>query len=73
MAISDLSPAQLYRRLRLGANKRVLVDAGIIDETGKHTEAGRNLMWAILFDNFEDELVAAVKDTQEAEPKSKTK
>lgn len=70
-----LSPAQLYRRLRMGPRKRKLLDAGVIDETGVHTQEGRNLLWAVLFEQFEDELVAAVEahkaDTEAVEKAAK--
>lgn len=65
-----LSAAQLYRRARMGKNKRVLLDAGVLDETGVHTQEGRYLLWAVLFEKFEDDLVEAVQSKLDEEKKS---
>ncbi len=54
--------AQKFRLARMGKAKRTLLEAGLIDETGVHTQEGRNLMWAFLFENFEDAMVEIARE-----------
>lgn len=69
------TPAQIFRLARMGSAKRTLLKAGLIDENGVHTQDGRNLLWNILFEQFEDDLVTAAKgylDEQDKAAKSKS-
>lgn len=58
------SLAQTLRNLTLSKNQRVLRKANILDECGVHTREGRNLLWVVLFQEYEAKLVAAVKTAQ---------
>lgn len=69
------TPAQLFRLAKMGSKKRTLLKAGLIDENGVHTQEGRNLLWNILFEEFEDALVesaeAYLNEKEKAAKKSK--
>lgn len=67
-----------FRNTFLPKNQRVLRRAGILDERGVHTKEGRNLLWSILFQEYEEALVDAVNeikqdDEDEEKEDSKTK
>ena len=75
MSSSDRSLAQRFRDKFIDPDTAVLRDAGVIDECGVHTKAGRNLMWSLLFskEGFRDELVAYVKEMDTVQEKSQAK
>lgn len=75
MSSSNRSLAQKFRDKFIDPDTAVLRDAGVIDECGVHTKAGRNLMWSLLFskEGFRDELVAYIKQAEAVEEKTNKK
>lgn len=62
----SLSLAQKVRRLTWSKEKKTLVENGILDENGVHTPEGRNLLWVILFEEYEAQLVEKIAEAKAA-------
>lgn len=56
------SLAQRFRNLGLPKADRILREAGVLDSSGVHTKAGRNLAWSFLFEKYKEELADFVAE-----------